>query len=140
MKTIKKDELYANLSGFLRDKGIVLEDGPYTQRLQKSCALLTDAINTAHTGLTEVRAQVDRKLDQMRQVIHEKTAPKPEAERAATAVPAESDTSSSPDVTSSSASEAVPQPPRAKRAVRRPKASRPTPNQTAPKRRRPRKA
>jgi hypothetical protein len=77
MKPIDKDELYEHLSNFLRSKGIDLKQGSYTHGIQKSCSLLTDAINLSQSGLKKAKNQIDQKLDQMRQVIHEKTAPNP---------------------------------------------------------------
>lgn len=74
MKTLSKDELYQNLQGFLKAKGVELKDGSYTQKIQKSCALLSDAINTSQKGLARAKVEIDKKLDQVRQVIHEKTA------------------------------------------------------------------
>ncbi len=77
MKTLVKDELYQNLTGFLKTKGIILADGSYARAVQKSCSLLSDAINCSQESLERAKVEVDRKLDQMRQCIHEKTAPKP---------------------------------------------------------------
>jgi hypothetical protein len=74
MKTLEKDELYQNLRGFLTTKGVELKDGSYAQKIQKSCALLSDAINTGQEGLSRAKVEIDKKLDQLRQVIHEKTA------------------------------------------------------------------
>jgi hypothetical protein len=87
MKPIDKDELYQHLSNFLSSKGIDLKQGSYTHGIQKGCTLLTDAINLSHSGLKKAKTQVDLKLDQMRQVIHEKTAPKPESAGPGTSVP-----------------------------------------------------
>jgi hypothetical protein len=88
MKTLKKDELYQNLQGFLKNKGVELKAGSYAQKIQKSCSLLSDAINTSQQGLTRAKVEIDKKLDQLRQVIHEKTAPS-----AASAVPPSPETS-----------------------------------------------
>jgi hypothetical protein len=76
MKRVKKDEVYQNLSGFLADKGIELKPGSYTQKIQSACQLLTEAINLGQQGLDRAKAEIDRKLERMRQVIHEKTAPR----------------------------------------------------------------
>ena len=76
MTPIDKDELYENLSGFLKTKGVELKAGSYAQGIQKSCSLLTDAINLGHKGLARAKVEIDEKLEQMRQVIHEKTAPR----------------------------------------------------------------
>ena len=76
MKPLDKKELYANLNDFLKNKGIELKEGSYSKGIEKSCSLLTDAINLGQQGLERAKTQIDKKLDQMRQVIHEKTAPK----------------------------------------------------------------
>ena len=75
MKPIKKEELFEHLSGFLKDKGVELKEGSYVQTLQKSCSFLTDAINLGQKGFGRAREGMDKAVDQMRQVIHEKTAP-----------------------------------------------------------------
>lgn len=85
MKPLSKDELFENLSGFLKTKGIELTDGAYAHGIQKSCSILADVINLGQQGLQKAKVGLDQKVDQMRQVIHEKTAPKPPP--AATAAP-----------------------------------------------------
>lgn len=90
MKTIKKDELYRNLKGFLQAKGIVLQEGSYTHGIQQGCGMLADTINLSQQALHRAKTEVGKRLDQMRQVIHEQTAPKPPPMRsqpAATAGP-----------------------------------------------------
>ncbi len=77
MKPINKDELFQNLSEFLKTRGIELKDGSYAQTIRASCSFLTDAINLGQEGLDRAKTQVDKQLDQMRQTIHEMTAPKP---------------------------------------------------------------
>ncbi len=77
MKPLQQNEVYEHLSGFLKAKGIELTQGTYSSAIQKSCSFLTDAINLGQRGFKKVATEVDTKLDQMRQVIHEKTAPKP---------------------------------------------------------------
>lgn len=77
MKTIRKDELFEHLSGFLRSKGIDLKEGAYSHRIRQGCNLLADAVNLTQGGLAKAKAEIDDKLSRMRQVIHEKTAPKP---------------------------------------------------------------
>ena len=69
MKQIKKDELFQNLSGFLKAKGIALKQGSYTQRIRQGCGLLTDTINLTQEGLQRAKVEMDSKLDQMRQII-----------------------------------------------------------------------
>src|SRR5258705_3163266 len=76
MKPIQKDELYEHLGQFLKNKGIELKEGSYTKGIHAGCSLLADAINLSQTGIERARAGLDKKLDQVRQVIHEKTAPK----------------------------------------------------------------
>src|SRR5712672_2670618 len=77
MKTIKKDELFRNLGGFLKSKGIELNDGSYTTRIQQGCNLLSDAINATQKTVKKTKVEVDQTLDQLRQTIHERTAPAP---------------------------------------------------------------
>jgi hypothetical protein len=76
MKPIEKDELYEHLGEFLRNKGIELKEGSYTKGIHAGCSLLADAINLSQAGIERARTGLDKKLDQVRQVIHEKTAPK----------------------------------------------------------------
>ena len=78
MKTVNKDELFQNLSGFLKSKGIELKsEGSYTQRIQKGCGLLAEAVNATQKTVRRARAKADETLDQLRQSIHAATAPKP---------------------------------------------------------------
>lgn len=84
MNPIQKDELYDNISQFLKTKGIELKEGSYTKGIHAGCSLLADAINLSQTGLErakvgieKTREGLEKKLDQVRQVIHQKTAPKP---------------------------------------------------------------
>ena len=82
MNPIRKDELYENISQFLKGKGIELKEGSYTKGVHAGCSLLADAINLSQTGLDRAKVGlektkegIEKKLDQVRQVIHEKTAP-----------------------------------------------------------------
>ena len=75
MKPIQKDELYGNLSGFLKTKGVELKDGSYTQAIQKSCGMLADVINLSQRGVERAKTELDKGVEHVRQVIHEKTAP-----------------------------------------------------------------
>ena len=77
MKTIKKDELFQSLGGFLKSKGIELNDGSYTTRIQQGCNLLSDAINATQKTVSKTKVKVDHALEQLRQTIHESTAPPP---------------------------------------------------------------
>jgi hypothetical protein len=80
MKPIQKDELYEHVSGFLKAKGIELKEGSYAKSIQNGCSLLADAINLSQQGLSRAKVTVDKTLDQMRQVIHESTAPRTKSE------------------------------------------------------------
>ncbi len=77
MQTIKKDELFRNLGGFLKSKGIELNEGSYTKRIQQGCNLLSDAINATQKTVKQTKAQVDQAVDKLRQSIHESTTPAP---------------------------------------------------------------
>lgn len=77
MKTIQKDELFQSLSDFLKVKGVELKDGQYAHRIRQVCNLLGDAINATQRTAKKARDEVDKKLDQLRQTIHETTAPRP---------------------------------------------------------------
>ena len=75
MQTIKKDELFRNLGDFLKSKGIELNDGSYTTRIQQGCNLLSDAINATQKTVKKTKVHVDQALDKLRQTIHQSTAP-----------------------------------------------------------------
>ena len=77
MKTVNKEELFQNLSGFLKSKGIELTAGSYTERVQQGCGLLADAVNTTQRTVRTAKSKADQALDQLRQSIHAATAPKP---------------------------------------------------------------
>jgi len=79
MKPIQKDELYAHLTQFLKAKGVEMKDGSYPHGIQSGCSLLADAINLSQKGITRAKVEIDKNLERMRRVIHEKTAPKPAA-------------------------------------------------------------
>lgn len=88
MIPIQKDELFAHLGQFLKTKGIELKEGSYANGIQKSCALLTDAINLSQKGIRRAKVEIDQKVEKMRQVIHEKTAPKTKPTRQSSAAAA----------------------------------------------------
>jgi hypothetical protein len=75
MKTIGSEEIFDTVSQFLKTKGVELTEGAYSRRFRKGCSLLTDAINHTQSGLQKAKTGVDRKLDEVRRIIHEKTAP-----------------------------------------------------------------
>jgi hypothetical protein len=77
MKRIEKDELYEHLGHFLKAKGIEMKEGSYTKGIQAGCSLLVDAINLTQAGAERAKDELEKRLNQVRQVIHEKTAPKP---------------------------------------------------------------
>ena len=84
MKKIERDELYENLRGFLKSKGIALDSGTYSQRIHQGCNLLADAINAAQKTVARAKVEADKKLDQLRQSIHQATAPKSPGPRRST--------------------------------------------------------
>jgi hypothetical protein len=77
MSKIDKNELFQHLSGFLKSKGVELQEGSYTRRVQQGCHLLAETVNRSQDALQRAKGAVDKGLDQVRQAIHEKTAPKP---------------------------------------------------------------
>src|SRR5262245_50527505 len=87
MKPIEKSELFQHVNQFLKSKGVEIKDGTYAKHLEKSCGLLTDAINLTQRGMERAKTEIDKRLEQMRQVIHEKTAPKSSPSPAAQASP-----------------------------------------------------
>jgi hypothetical protein len=101
MKPIQKDELYKHLSHFLKSKGVELKEGSYTKGIHAGCSLLADAINLSQTGFERAKAGLDKKLGEVRQVIHEKTAPR------STAAPATGASSAPGQKTRNSASKAA---------------------------------
>ena len=76
MKPIAKDELYEHLGQFLKSKGIELRQGSYSKSIQAGCSLLADAINLSQAGIEKAKTELDKQLNQVREVIHTKTAPK----------------------------------------------------------------
>ena len=89
MQKIEKEEMFRHLKGFLDAKGIVLQEGTYTQRIRKGCDVLTDSVNLSQRALGRAKATMNTGFDHLRQAIHERTAPKPSAPPAAPAAPAE---------------------------------------------------
>jgi hypothetical protein len=83
MNEIKHEELFGNLKNFLKSKGIELQEGSYSQRVRQGCEILADSINVSQRTVRRAKSAVDKGLDQLRQTIHEQTAPKsPPAEGA----------------------------------------------------------
>ncbi len=87
MKKIEENELYDNLSRFLKNKGVELTAGSYARVLQRGCSLLTDAVNLGQRGVHTVGTELNDKLDQLRQCVHEATAPKTQAPPPVTSAP-----------------------------------------------------
>lgn len=83
MKEIDKEEMFGNLKGFLKSKGIELQEGSYADGIRKGCDLLTDTVNVSQRAFDRAKNAVDKGLDQVRQSIHEKTAPKGSSAKAA---------------------------------------------------------
>ncbi len=77
MKEIDKNELYQNLRGFLKSKGVTLEEGIYSKRVEQGCHALAGVINTGQDVVARAKVEVNKGVDYMRQSIHEATAPKP---------------------------------------------------------------
>lgn len=78
MKSIKKDELFSHLGNFLKSKGIELNEGSYTSHIRQGCDLLADTINATQKTVSKAKVEVNQALDNLRQTIHEKTAPAPQ--------------------------------------------------------------
>jgi hypothetical protein len=76
MRPINKDELYDNLREFLKTKGVNLQNGSYSRGIHAGCSFLADAINLSQAGLNRAKTQIEKQLDNARQIIHDKTAPK----------------------------------------------------------------
>jgi type IV secretory pathway TrbL component len=89
MKTIDKDELYRHLCEFLKSKGVELKEGSYTQRIRQGCTLLTDAANTTRKTVKRAKVKADQKLDDLRQSIHEATAPASASSKPSAAAPSQ---------------------------------------------------
>ena len=76
MNQINKEEMFGNLKSLLKSKGIEVQEGAYAQRIRQGCELLTDSINVSQRTLKRAKSAMDKGLDQLRQTIHEQTAPK----------------------------------------------------------------
>ena len=76
MSDIKKEEMFGNLKSFLKSKGIEVQEGSYADGIRKGCEILTDTVNMSQRAFDRAKVAVDKGLDQVRQTVHEKTAPK----------------------------------------------------------------
>ena len=75
MSDIKKEEMFGNLKGFLKSKGIEIQDGSYANGIRKGCDILTDTVNMSQRAFDRAKVAVDK----VRQTVHEKTAPRSKA-------------------------------------------------------------
>jgi hypothetical protein len=76
MSDIKKEEMFGNLKGFLKSKGIEIQAGAYAEGIRKGCEILTDTVNMSQRAFDRAKEAADKGLDQVRQTVHEYTAPK----------------------------------------------------------------
>jgi hypothetical protein len=81
MSDIKKEEMFGNLKGFLKSKGIEIQEGSYAEGIRKGCEILTDTVNMSQRAFDRAKDVADKGLDQVRQTVHEYTAPKSKAAR-----------------------------------------------------------
>ena len=77
--------MFGNLKSFLKSKGIDIQEGSYAEGIRKGCEILTDTVNMSQRALDRTKTVVDEGLDQVRQTVHEYTAPKSEKKSAASA-------------------------------------------------------
>ena len=82
MKRIKKDEIFKNVTKFLKGRGVELTEGAYSARIQKGCSALTDMVNLSRDGLQRATTEIDKQLEHLRQAVHEATAPQSAAKAA----------------------------------------------------------
>jgi hypothetical protein len=78
MNEINKEEMFGNLKSFLKAKGIELQEGAYTRRIQKGCEILTDSVNLSQRTFDRAKTAMDKGLEQLKLAVHERTAPKSE--------------------------------------------------------------
>ena len=76
MSEIKKEEMFGNLKGFLKSKGIDIQEGSYANGIRRGCDILTDTVNMSQRAFDRTKTVVEQGLDQARQTVHEYTAPK----------------------------------------------------------------
>ncbi|MDG1890960.1 MAG: histone H1-like repetitive region-containing protein, partial [Verrucomicrobiota bacterium] len=81
MKKIKRGDLFRHIDLFLSDRGIELnQNTALTQGLREGCHVLADTINKTQTAIGRARKKVGGKIDTVRSIIHEKTAPQQKQE------------------------------------------------------------
>jgi hypothetical protein len=76
MSDINKEEMFGNLKSFLKSRGIEIQEGSYADGIRKGCEILTDTVNMSQRAFDRAKDAMDKGLDQVRQTVHEKTAPK----------------------------------------------------------------
>jgi hypothetical protein len=77
MNEINKEEMFGNLKSFLKSKGIEIQQGgSYAEGIRKGCEILTDTVNLSQRAFDRAKGAMDKGLEQVRQVVHERTAPK----------------------------------------------------------------
>ena len=79
MSDIKKEEMFGNLKSFLKSRGIDIQEGSYANGIRKGCDILTDTVNMSQRAFDRAKDVADKGLDQVRQTVHEYTAPKSKA-------------------------------------------------------------
>jgi hypothetical protein len=87
MNQINKEEMFGNLKSFLKSKGIELQEGSYAEGIRKSSDMLADAVNLSQRGIENAKTAMGKGLNQLRQTIHEYTAPKSQSAQQAQAKP-----------------------------------------------------
>jgi len=76
MNKIDKHEMFQNLRSFLKSKGVTLDEGTYSKRVEQACHVLTGAVNAGQSAVERAKVEVNKTVDNLRQSIHEATAPK----------------------------------------------------------------
>ena len=71
--------MFGSLKSFLKSKGIEVQEGSYAEGIRKGCDILTDTVNLSQRAFDRARGAVEKGVDQVRQTVHERTAPKAKA-------------------------------------------------------------
>jgi len=83
MNEINKEEMFGSLKSFLKSKGIEVQEGSYAEGIRKGCDILTDTVNLSQRAFERAKGAVEKGVDQVRQTVHERTAPRAKADDAA---------------------------------------------------------
>lgn len=75
MKTLKKGELFRSVKKHLEANGVILEKGEASDKLRAGCALLTAVATKGQSSFQTAKNAVTEQIDNLRQTIHDKTAP-----------------------------------------------------------------